>query len=207
MYDVLRMRYVFSCPRRGSASVPLSSFRRLERLPGSAHPAVFRVSFACPCGGEHAGLVSHDELDWAPLGFGAPDFVNLLTARLEETASELGEIVASRIRSGVWPWSFFCYPEGRPRPAFPSSFFVLGPADSGRTVGLAVRCPSCAGVSVNVVSSAHVDVPFHNDARIRVVEQVFPADERGVVEEFCGELYSSRFDTRRLGLGESAPGV
>ena len=48
--------------------MPLSSFRRLERLPGAAHPAVFRVLFDCPCGEDHLGLVSHDDLDWAPLG-------------------------------------------------------------------------------------------------------------------------------------------
>jgi hypothetical protein len=48
--------------------VPLSSFRVLERLPGPEHPAVYSVVFACGCGDEHRGLVSHDDLDWAPLG-------------------------------------------------------------------------------------------------------------------------------------------
>ena len=49
----------------------LSAFRSFERLPGAAHPAVFRVRFACPCGGEHDGLLTHEELDWAPLGLAA----------------------------------------------------------------------------------------------------------------------------------------
>ncbi len=63
-----------------------------------------------------------------------------------------------------------------------------------------MRCPVCANVSVNLVSSAHVDVPFHNDVEIGVVEQVFPADADRVVEEFRGELYSAHFDSRRLSL-------
>ena len=82
MYDVLRARYTFACPAREHASVPLSAFREVERLPGAAHPAVFRVRFACACGDEHDGLLSHDDLDWAPLGVGEErEFVNLMTAR------------------------------------------------------------------------------------------------------------------------------
>jgi hypothetical protein len=53
---------------------------------------------------------------------------------------------------------------------------------------------------VNLVSSLHVDVPFHNDAEIGIVEHVFRADVERAVEEFAEELYSSRFDSRRLGL-------
>jgi hypothetical protein len=47
MYDVLRASYRFHCPRRADGEtvrVPLSSFRRLERLPGPAHPAVYRIA-------------------------------------------------------------------------------------------------------------------------------------------------------------------
>ncbi|HEX9142405.1 MAG TPA: hypothetical protein VF833_09245, partial [Gaiellaceae bacterium] len=68
MYDALTGRFTFPCPARGEARVTLSSFRQIERLPGAAHPAVYHVVFACGCGGEHDGLVSHDDLDWAPLG-------------------------------------------------------------------------------------------------------------------------------------------
>ena len=71
MYDALTSRYGFSCPVRGETSVTLSAFRSLERLEGTAHPVVYRVTFACSCGDEHPGLVTHDELDWAPLGFEA----------------------------------------------------------------------------------------------------------------------------------------
>src|SRR5918912_2355222 len=142
MYDGLTMRYTFACPELGEARVSLSSFRRVERLAGAAHPAVFRVSFACACGGEHPGLVSHDELDWAPLGLAAGMFLNLMTARLEHVEDELADVAARRIGAGEWPWSFFCYPEARPRPIFPSSFFLLAPAESERAVGVAVRCPA-----------------------------------------------------------------
>ena len=198
MYDALTGRYTFSCPVRGETSVRLSAFRTLERLPGAAHPAVYSVRFACGCGGEHAGLVSHDELDWAPLGLAEGRFLNLMTSRLDEIALELGDLAARRIEAGEWPWSFFCYPEGRPRPVFPSSFFVLAPG--GRALGLAVRCPACAGVSVNLVSRGHVDVPFHHDVEVGVVTHVFTADVERIVAEFAADLQSARFDSRRLDL-------
>src|SRR6266545_1055475 len=200
MYDALTSRYTFSCPARGESRVTLSAFRELERLPSSAHPPVFRVRFACPCGDEHLGLVAHDELDWAPLGLGEGAFLNLMTARFEAVADELLDLAARRIQAGHWPWSFFCYPEERPRPIFPSSFFLIAPAEGGGEVGIAVRCPSCSSVSINLVSPQHLDVPFHNDREIGVVEHVFGADADRVVENFASELYSAQFDSRRLDL-------
>jgi hypothetical protein len=198
MYDAITSRYTFSCPRAGETRVTLSAFRTLDRLPGTAHPVVYRVRFACVCGDEHEGLVSHDDLDWAPLGLEGGTFVNLMTSKVEAVGSELGELAASRIKAGEWPWSFFCYPEERPRPVFPSAFFVLAPGDG--SLGLAVRCPACQRTSVNVVSHQHVDVPFHNDRAIGVVEHVFPDDLHASVEAFRAELWSSRFDARRLEL-------
>jgi hypothetical protein len=53
---------------------------------------------------------------------------------------------------------------------------------------------------VNVVSSAHVDVPFHNDREVGVVEHVFADDVNASVEAFRSELWSARFDARRLAL-------
>jgi hypothetical protein len=198
MYDPLTSRYAFSCPTRGETHVLLSAFRSIEELPGAAHPAVFRVRFDCSCGEEHDGLVTHDDLDWAPLGLGAGGFLNLMTARLESAGSELGELAAERIRSGEWPWSFFCYPEERPRPVFPSSFTLLTAAEG--TVGLAVRCPSCRRLSLNLVSQPHVDLPFHNDREIGVVEHMFAEDALATLEEFQAELWSTSFDARRLAL-------
>ncbi len=198
MYDVLTTRYTFACPATGETSVRLSAFRCLERLPGAVHPAVYRVRFACPCGQEHPGLVTHDELDWAPLGLGAGQFLNLMTARLEPVESELGDLAARRIQSGDWPWSFFCYPEERPRPVFPSSFFLLTPGGGDEAVAVAVRCPVCTAISLNLVSPDHVDVPFHNDDAVGVVEHVFAADALRTIDEFRAELYSTAFDARRL---------
>ena len=68
MYDALTASYRLSCPRHGMTSVRLSRFRRVDELPGARSPAVFRIVFACGCGEEHPGLVSHDDLDLAPLG-------------------------------------------------------------------------------------------------------------------------------------------
>jgi hypothetical protein len=198
VYDALTTRYTFACPRRGETRVRLSAFRTLERLPGPAHPALYRVLFECSCGEEHPGLVSDDELDWAPLGLGEGEFLNLMTARREAASSELADRAVQRIRAGDWPWSFFCYPEDNPRPVFPSSFFLLAPGES--SLGLAVRCPGCEKISVNLVSNEHVDLPFHNDAEIGVVPHVFPSDAERLVEEFRAELHSAQFDARRLQL-------
>ena len=198
MSDALTSRYTFACPARGECRVALSDFRRLERLPGAAHPAVYRIRFACPCGDEHDGLVSHDDLDLAPLGLEAGAFVNLMTARVEPVAAELRDLAATRIGAGEWPWSFFCYPEERPRPVFPSSFSLLAPGE--RSLGLAVRCPVCGRLSVNLVSHAHVDLPFHNDREIGVVEHVFSDDLLETIATFRAELWSSSFDARRLEL-------
>jgi hypothetical protein len=202
MYDALTTRYTFACPSRGETRVQLSAFREVDRLPGAAHPAVFRVRFACPCGDDHLGLVAHGELDWAPLGLQEGAFLNLMTAKVEPLGSEFLDLAIRRIVGGEWPWTFFCYPEERPRPVFPSSFRLLAPAAAGESLGLAVRCPACARVSVNLVSAEHVDLPFHNDAEIGVVEHVFGADVAQTLEEFRAQLYSADFDARRLLLDE-----
>jgi hypothetical protein len=195
MYNALTTRYSFACPKRGETRVTLSSFRVLDRLPGAEHPAVFQVLFDCPCGEEHPGLVSDADLDWAPLGLAEEHFFNVMTSRLE-TAAELGDLAARRILAGDWPWSFYCYPEDRPRPVFPSSFFLLAPGDS--SLGVAVRCPACDRVSVNLVSHEHVDLPFHNDREVGVVPHVFAGDAARMLEDFRAELDSGGFDARRL---------
>ena len=198
MYDALTSRYTFACPSLGESRVALSAFRSIERLEGTAHPVVYRVRFACPCGDEHDGLVRHDELDWATLGLEAGAFLNLMTSRIEPVASELSQLAASRIKAGEWPWTFFCFPEDRARPVFPSFFFLLTPGDSA--LGLAVRCPACQRMSVNLVSHEHVDLPFHNDREIGVVEHLFHDDTHATIEEFRAQLWSATFDARRLTL-------
>src|SRR5215212_9385201 len=201
MYDALTTSYTFSCPTHGQTRVRLSRFRRLEELPGPRHPTVYRVEFGCGCGAEHPALVSHDELDWAPLGLSSGvTYVNLMTSRVDSTSDELTDLAAARIGAGEWPWSFFCWPEERPRPVFPSAFRLLSDAASGDRVGVAVCCPVCAKVSVNLVSREHVDVPFHNDRTIGVVEHLFEDDARATFDEFREELYGASFDARRLTL-------
>src|SRR5512133_2870021 len=103
MYDVLRSRYTFACPVRGETHVTLSAFRRLMRLPGAAHPAVYKIQCTCSCGDDHVGLVADDDLDWAPLGLTAGTFLNLMTSRLELVGDELAEGSARRINTGEWP--------------------------------------------------------------------------------------------------------
>ncbi len=201
MYDALTTAYTLSCPTHGEARVRLSRFRRLERLPGAQHPAVFHVEFACGCGREHPALVTHEDLDWAPLGLDSgATWLNLMTSRRDSLAGELGDLAATRIRAGEWPWSFFCWPEDRPRPVYPSAFKLLAPAANGGHVAVAVRCPACAKVSVNLVTRAHVDVPFVNDRRVGVVEHLFEEDAAATLEEFRAELNSGSFDARRLAL-------
>lgn len=198
MYDGLTGRYTFSCPAEGEVRVRLSAFRELERLPGAAHPAVYQVSFACPCGSTHYGLIAHDELDWSPLGIVTARFFNLMTSRLELIGDELAQEAAQRIRMGEWPWTFFCYPEDSPRPVFPSAFRVLAPAND--ELCLVVRCPSCQRTSVNLVSNEHVDVPFYSDRQVVVVEHIFEEDRASTLESFRMELYSAAFERRRRNL-------
>jgi hypothetical protein len=198
MYDGLSGRYTFGCPVGGRARVSLSRFRSLERLAGPSHPAVYRVVFECTCGHDHDGLVSHDDLDWAPLGGAAEPFYNLMTSRFEPAGPELIERAVRAIGAGDWPWSFFCYLEGRTRPVFPSAFRLLAPAEE--RVGVAVRCPVCGATSVNLVTRRHVDEPFYNDPRVDVIEHVFEADREALVAAFRAELDSGAFDARRRAL-------
>jgi hypothetical protein len=203
VYDPLTGTYTLSCPHAGEARLPLSAFRSLARLEGPVRPAVFSVGFACPCGEDHAGLVSHHDLDVAPLGLGADGtFRNLMTAKDDDLATELADVAATRIGAGEWPWSFFCYFESCPRPMTPSAMALLAPGGSGARewFGVAVRCPSCGTTSVNLVSREHVDIPFWNDERIAVIDHVFQEDALRAVDAFRAELASARFDARRLEL-------
>ena len=53
---------------------------------------------------------------------------------------------------------------------------------------------------MNLVSHGHVDVPFHHDREVGVVEHVFADDAAATLEMFRAELWSSSFDWRRLSL-------
>lgn len=197
--DVLTGAYRLSCPAKGSARVRLSSFREIERLPGPSHPAVYRVVFACACGSDHVALVGHDALDWSPLGLEeGVTYLNLMTSRRDDLAAELTGLASARIGRGEWPWCFFCYLEDAPRPVTPSAFRLLAPAS--RTVAVAVRCPACGSTSINLVTPSHLDVPFHSDACVGVVEHVFEEDALSTLDTLRTELASASFDAKRLRL-------
>jgi hypothetical protein len=175
VYDELTARYTFPCPTHAEARVRLSAFRTVERLPGTSRPSIYAVRFACPCGAEHAGLATHGDLDWAPLGRVATAFYNVMTGRVEAAAGPLADEAAWRIDHGRWPWTFFCAAEARPRVVYPSAFRRLVP-DGGRIV-VAVACPVCSRTSANLVSHDHLDVPFYSDDEVEVGERVYPDGE------------------------------
>lgn len=195
--DPLTGAYRLPCPVRGAARVRLSSFREIERVAGTAHPAVYRVVFACPCGAEHVALVGHDALDRAPLGLDEDGgFLNLMTSRHDDLAAELAGLASMRIGRGEWPWCFFCQQEKAPRPVTPSSFRLLAPCPDA--VAVAVRCPVCDSTSVNLVTSTHIDVPFHSDTTVGVVAHAFESGSLQTVEALRWEVGSAPVDERRL---------
>jgi hypothetical protein len=195
--DALTGTYRLPCPTRGTSRVCLSAFREIDRVAGVAHPAVFRVVFLCACGEEHTALVAHDTLDWAPLGLGDDaTFLNLMTSRHDDVASELTALASAHIRRGEWPWSFFCCSENAPRPATPSAFRHVACVPG--TVAFAVRCPTCDTTSINLATPPHLDVPFHSDAHVGVVAHAFEDDALPSAEAFRDELGRATFDERRL---------
>jgi hypothetical protein len=202
MYDVLRASYRFHCPQREQGqlrSVALSHFRSIERLPGAAHPAVFRVTYRCDCGDDHVGLLAHDDLDYGPIAATRVEFRNLVTGRTEPLADELLELTRAQVQQGNWPWKLFCGREGQLKPVFPSSLVRVCPAES-ELVGVAMNCPSCGELSLNVVSEAHLDVPFYHDRIVRLIDRPF-LDERDLtVEGFHQQLWSAGFDAERASL-------
>ena len=199
MYDPLTSTYSLASPHGRHERVALSGFRAVESLPGAVHPALYRVSFACSCGDEHDALLTQTDLDWAPLGTEAGGvFFNLVTRRPDSLAAELGELAVTHIRVGEWPWSFYCFLEAKSRPVTPSAFAAIAPSEG--SYGVAVRCPVCSSLSVNLVSRDHLDVPFRNDARVGVVDHVFRDDAIRALDAFRAELASAHFDQRRIDL-------
>ena len=73
MYDPLRAEYRMRCPERSPDGdrrygVTLSQFVSVTRLAGAQHPAIYCVRHECAaCGGSHDALLTHDELDHAPV--------------------------------------------------------------------------------------------------------------------------------------------
>ena len=89
-----------------------------------------------------------------------------------------------------------------PRRAASARLPVLVHAPHGdRRDGRARRAlPELPQLSLNLVSHPHVDVPFHNDREVGVVEHLFAEDAMATLDEFRAELWSASFDARRLAL-------
>ena len=200
MYDALTTRYTFACPQRGETRVALSSFRRLERFPDRrTRPSTASRSTAVRRASTRARRRTTSSTGRRSASTRGA-FSNLMTSRLAPVEDELGDLAARRIQAGEWPWSFFCYPEGRPRPVFPSSFFLLAPAEGGES-GSGWRSAAPSAERTRSTSSRR--------ARRRALPQRPPDRRRRArlrrrcdraVEEFAAELYSARFDSRRLDL-------
>jgi hypothetical protein len=203
MYDVLRASYRFHCPASSTGetrSVPLSSFRSIERLLGAAHPAVYRVTYRCSCGSDHVGLVSHDDLDYRPIGGSTElEFRNLLTGRLESVRDELLDLARIQVQRGNWPWRLYCCTEATLKPVFPSCLIRVVPSQAD-LVGVAMSCPSCGETSLNVVTQQHLDVPFYHDDVVRVIERPFGDGRDLTAARFHSELWSAGFDRERDSL-------
>ena len=121
-----------------------------------------------------------------------------MTSHDDPVAQELLRPRGGPHRGGEWPWSFFCFLEGRPRPVTPSAFALIAPG--GGVLAWPCAARACSAVSVNLVTPQHLDVPFWNDARVGVVSHVFREDALRAVDEFRAELVSAAFDERRLDL-------
>ncbi len=203
MFDPLRNRYQLRCPSHDEdAWVSVSEFRRIKRLHGASAPAVFRVAFTCGlCDRIHESLVSHDRLDYAPIAHDSlQTYTNLQTGSRELVGAELGEMTGQLIRQGSWPWTFYCHPESAVRPGFPSSLrFISETHDHHHDqIGVMVRCFACSRLSVNLVSRAHLDVPFHNDHHITYVAALVDDKYLSAEEAFRHQLASGNLSSEWL---------
>ena len=138
----------------------------------SIRPSTACITSAPACGGSHDALLTHDELDHAPV-VGAPPsepFWEPLTGRIAgDAGDELREAAASRVRRGDWPWLFWCAEEGCRKPLFPSEIRFAARRDD--RVGIAVVCSACERASLNVVTPWHLDVPFFHDRAVEASDR------------------------------------
>jgi hypothetical protein len=63
-----------------------------------------------------------------------------------------------------------------------------------------MHCPSCGELSLNVVSEAHLDVPFYHDRVVRLIDRPFLDSRDLTVDHFHERLWSAGFDAERAKL-------
>ena len=114
---------------------------------------------------------------------------------------ELGELAAPRIKAGEWPWSFFCWPEERPRPVYPSAFQLLAPAVDRRPRRARGALPGLRqGVGQPRLARARRRAVRERPRGGGGASTCSRDDASATLEEFQAELWSGSFDARRLGL-------
>jgi hypothetical protein len=197
--DALTGTYHLPCPTGGSARVRLSSFREIERLPGPSHPALYRVVFACACGGEHVALVGHDALDWAPLGLDEGiTYVNLMTSRRDDLGASSPGSRRRGSEEGEWPWCFFCH-----RRVHAARDALVVPIARTASRDRRRRRRPVPGVRLDLHQSGDSAArrrPFHCDSTVGVVARVFEDGALSTIDAFRAELGAVSFDEKRLVL-------
>ena len=180
--------------------VALSRFRSIERLPGAAHPAVYRISYLCDCGDHHQGLVAHSDLDYGPI---APqpelEFRNLLTGRTEPVADELADLARRHVQRGNWPWRLYCSAEAALKPVFPSSLALVRRRPPTWS---AWRCAARPAASCPSTSSPRATWTCRSitTRSIKILERPFGDRRDLTVDRFHAELHSAGFDVERARL-------
>ena len=113
----------------------LSRFRSLEQLPGARASGRLPRRVRVRLRGRASRRSSRTTISTGRRSASGRDHVpepdDLVASRPSATSS--AALAAARIKAGEWPWTFFCWPEERPRPVFPSAFQLLAADGAGRS--------------------------------------------------------------------------
>ena len=198
MYDALTGRFTFPCPARGEARVTLVVLSPARAPSGrrASRPSTTCSSPVAAATNTTASSATTTSTG-RPLGLQGGVFYNLMTAQLDGVAAELSDAAARRIQAGEWPWSFFCYPEDRPRPVFPrrSSCWRRATARSRARRSLPDVPPDVGEPRLRTSTST---CPSTTTRRSGWSSTSSATTSPVRIEDFRAELYSASFDTRRL---------